>query len=1236
MAEGKEIREDPAQAPPSRTHEPDPDFPKREVRSYAQKAAGREEASMGTRGQKRGSSVAAAECSEAKACGSSFTETEIEQFISSAMAAADEVQGSNQAKGSPDSQKFHTDLHECVRTWRQTFSTQPLVADVGCLVTEVLNLCDFHHCRPQPMADRSNLFPICASGPLIEDSPRKEFLQALIASLNHLYGGSGQGRGGSTSFRTAKRLADVVRRSGVLGEPLPTLSFTEFFSCKQLDYVGDEVQIARSVEWAAIEASLPSQVGQLDIRDFCDDGVRYYIDHIEEFLEIPTSFKFKKPPRVMVSNSEWEKVARGLVSRGLCQVVRKSSLFHQGGEPLLNGLFAVGKQEFIGDMEVCRLIMNLKPWNSLCSPMIGDTATLPMITNLGTMFLDQGENLCISSEDIRCFFYLFRVPQAWWRFMGFARAAPRSMVPVEFGSEDGYLVATVLPMGWLNSVAIAQHIHRRVVRLCLGSLTPPLTATNELRRDRAFSSHPHLFRVYLDNFDELLKVNKNLAESLEGTPSRVVIALREAYAEAGLPRHPKKSTQQALKAEVQGAWVDGELGTVAAKPSKVARYLALAIELLERGSASQRELQVIGGGFVYIAMFRRPLLCGLNQIWKCIVDFPESQIQKRRPIPPPVAAELARFVGLMPLAFMDLRTFYSKDVTASDASSTGGGVVISCSLSPYGVAASQSVIRGDLPEEHDFCQVLSIGLFDGIGALRVALDCLEVPVVGHVSVEKAEEAQRVVESRFPDVIKVADVELIDDNMARSWALRFPSVGLILIGAGPPCQGVSGLNCDRKGALRDQRSCLFVHVPRVREIVQRNFPWAQVHTLVESVASMDSKDCESMNSCFEDEPWFIDADGVCLCHRPRLYWTSWELLEGEGVAIGYGSDGRLPIQGEVVLSADKDPGDYLEPGWSLMKGRSLPTFTTSRPSNTPLKRPAGLKSCEEHERERWRTDLHRFPPYQYRDENCLRSSKGELRIPNVNEREVIMGFPLNYTSQCLPKRDHGTSHHTDCRLTLLGNSWCVPVIAWLLSSLLALRGIIAQLRPQDVVDRLTPGKGRNLQTLLARPPIRGSTSSSPCNPELVRRLCSLVSLKGEDILLQAATDVPVKFHRLRSSMPARLWRWKTVASWAWTGSAEHINVLELRAVLTSIKYRVEHLKQANLRCIHLVDSLVVLHALTRGRSSSRKMRRTLMRISAYILACGLQPCWGYVDTHQNPADRPSRRGVKKRWVKRPQK
>ena len=138
----------------------------------------------------------------------------------------------------------------------------------------------------------------------------------------------------------------------------------------------------------------------------------------------------------------------------------------------------------------------------------------------------------------------------------------------------------------------------------------------------------------------------------------------------------------------------------------------------------------------------------------------------------------------------------------------------------------------------------------------------------------------------------------------------------------------------------------------------------------------------------------------------------------------------------------------------------------------------------------------------------------------------------------------------------------------------------------------------------------STSTQDCSSVLVKKLFGLVSLKGEDILLQHHTDLPVRYHRLRMSIPAILWRWRTVSGWTWSDSTEHINVLELRAVLTSIKWRVERLGQADLRCLHLVDSLVVLHALSRG---SRKMRRTLMRFNSYILASGVRPLWAYVDT-----------------------
>jgi hypothetical protein len=87
---------------------------------------------------------------------------------------------------------------------------------------------------------------------------------------------------------------------------------------------------------------------------------------------------------------------------------------------------------------------------------------------------------------------------------------------------------------------------------------------------------------------------------------------------------------------------------------------------------------------------------------------------------------------------------------------------------------------------------------------------------------------------------------------------------------------------------------------------------------------------------------------------------------------------------------------------------------------------------------------------------------------------------------------------------------------------------------------------------------------------------------------------------------------------------------MRAVLTSLKWRLERHKRTYVKFVHLLDSLVVLHSLSRGRSSSRKLRRTILRINSLLLATRSQAVWAYVHTKQNPADAPSRRPLNRKW------
>lgn len=101
------------------------------------------------------------------------------------------------------------------------------------------------------------------------------------------------------------------------------------------------------------------------------------------------------------------------------------------------------------------------------------------------------------------------------------------------------------------------------------------------------------------------------------------------------------------------------------------------------------------------------------------------------------------------------------------------------------------------------------------------------------------------------------------------------------------------------------------------------------------------------------------------------------------------------------------------------------------------------------------------------------------------------------------------------------------------------------------------------------------------------------------------------------------RWSTIISSAWRDGAEHINVLELRAVLLSLHWLLSY-PSAHLSRVHLlVDSTVTLFSLWKGRSSSPRLLLILRKISALLLASGMALHVGWVPSEVNPADRPSR-------------
>ena len=200
-----------------------------------------------------------------------------------------------------------------------------------------------------------------------------------------------------------------------------------------------------------------------------------------------------------------------MVERNLCTLLDYEEVFGWSNRKLLSGMFGVPKLEKTEQgIEIMRLIMNLIPLNELCHGAEGDLATLPMIGQISSLHILLHERLFWSSEDLRCMFYLFRIPNQWTSLMCFNKSF-----------KGQFLGSRVLGMGWTSSVAIAQHVRRQMLLQ-----SPPsgagLPSSREWRRDRAMPPKDKAtpgcvgyWKVYLDNFDSLHIVDSSLVENVE-------------------------------------------------------------------------------------------------------------------------------------------------------------------------------------------------------------------------------------------------------------------------------------------------------------------------------------------------------------------------------------------------------------------------------------------------------------------------------------------------------------------------------------------------------------------------------------------------------------------------------------------------------------------------------------------------------------------------------------------------
>lgn len=101
------------------------------------------------------------------------------------------------------------------------------------------------------------------------------------------------------------------------------------------------------------------------------------------------------------------------------------------------------------------------------------------------------------------------------------------------------------------------------------------------------------------------------------------------------------------------------------------------------------------------------------------------------------------------------------------------------------------------------------------------------------------------------------------------------------------------------------------------------------------------------------------------------------------------------------------------------------------------------------------------------------------------------------------------------------------------------------------------------------------------------------------------------------------QWTTIISYPWKFKSSHINSLELQAIILAIRRSLSSPTSIGKRMILLTDSAVVAYSIIKGRSSSSHLIPGLRKLAALCLSGDIALQIGWIPTHLNPADGPSR-------------
>ena len=147
----------------------------------------------------------------------------------------------------------------------------------------------------------------------------------------------------------------------------------------------------------------------------------------------------------------------------------------------------------------------------------------------------------------------------------------------------------------------------------------------------------------------------------------------------GLPLNAGKAIMHAFQATILGGEFDGVEGSVKHGVSKGEAFVMRVATVVASNVVSQVMLQNVAGHFCFLASFRRPLFCVMQEIFGDICAFSDNPKQVMK-LSAAVSDELVIAALLAPLAGSNLRAPLRVGMSISDASEEGAGAAVSSSF----------------------------------------------------------------------------------------------------------------------------------------------------------------------------------------------------------------------------------------------------------------------------------------------------------------------------------------------------------------------------------------------------------------------------------------------------------------------------------------------------------------------------------------------------------------------------